>query len=63
MKNWLLSILWISALRLSAQSDAVSAPSTDKFYVVVGVIAIIFILIVIYLFRLDKKISKIEKEL
>jgi len=50
-------------LRLSAQSDAVSAPSTDKFYVVVGVIAIIFILIVIYLFRLDKKISKIEKEL
>ena len=35
--------------------------SIGKIYVVVGVIAIIFIGIVLYLVRLDLKISKLEK--
>jgi len=34
--------------------------SEGKIYVVVGVIAIIFIGIVVYLFTLDRRISKIE---
>ncbi|MDC0579531.1 CcmD family protein [Bacteroidia bacterium] len=33
-----------------------------KFYVVVAVLVIIFCILAAYLFRLDKKISKIEKE-
>ena len=36
--------------------------SNGKIYVVVGVISIIFIGIIIYLIRLDLKISKIEKK-
>jgi len=36
--------------------------ASGKIYVVVGIIAIIFILIVLYLFRLDKKLSRIEKQ-
>ncbi|MFS8617510.1 MAG: CcmD family protein [Solitalea sp.] len=35
---------------------------SGKIYVVVSVIAVIFIGLAIYLFSLDKKISKIEKE-
>lgn len=37
--------------------------SSGKIYVVVAVLVIIFIGIVIYLTRLDKKISKLEKEM
>lgn len=35
---------------------------SGKIYVVVAVIAVIFIGLAIYLFSIDKKISKIEKE-
>lgn len=35
--------------------------SEGKIYVVVGVITIIFIGIVVYLFTLDRRISKMEK--
>ncbi|HEY9559958.1 MAG TPA: CcmD family protein [Anseongella sp.] len=35
---------------------------SGKIYVVVAVIAVIFIGLAIYLFTLDKKISKIEKQ-
>lgn len=38
-----------------------SLQESGKIYVVVGVIAIIFIGIVYYLIRLDKKISKLEE--
>lgn len=34
--------------------------SSGKIYVVVGIILIIFVLIAIYLFRLDRKISDLE---
>ena len=36
--------------------------SNGKIYVVVGVIAIIFISIVIYLITLDRRLSKMERE-
>jgi len=37
--------------------------SNGKIYVVVGVISIIFLGIIIYLIRLDGKISRIEKKI
>lgn len=37
--------------------------SSGKIYVVVAVISVIFIGLVIYLFSIDRKISKIEKEI
>lgn len=36
--------------------------SSGKVYVVVAVVVVILIALFIYLFRLDKKISKLEKE-
>ncbi len=36
--------------------------SGNKLFVVIGVITIIFILIVLYLIRLDLKITKLEKQ-
>jgi CcmD family protein len=36
--------------------------SSGKIYVVVGVIAIIFVGIAIYLFSIDRKLTKLEKE-
>lgn len=56
MRNFLFNIL----------ADALAQPgeslfrSSGKIYVVVGIITIIFLCIVLYLIRLDKKISKLE---
>lgn len=36
--------------------------SNGKIYVVVGVIAIIFVGLVVYLISIDRKLTKIEKE-
>jgi CcmD family protein len=36
--------------------------SNGKIYVVVGVVLIILIGLILYVFRLDRKISKLEKE-
>jgi len=63
--NWLL-ILLLTLLNnvMSAQNTidmADTMRSNGKIYVVVGVISIIFIGIIVYLIRLDVKISKIEK--
>jgi len=41
---------------------AVDLRSSGKIYVVVAVIALIFIGIALYLFSLDRRIRKIEKE-
>jgi len=55
--------------RLAAQGSAESVEMADamrangKIYVVVAVIVIIFAGVIFYLFRLDNKISKVEKEL
>lgn len=41
---------------------ATEAASTQKFDVVVGVIAIIFVGIVAYLISIDRKLTKLEKK-
>ncbi len=56
MKNFLLNIL----LDTLPQAEESLFRSSGKIYVVVGIIAIIFICIVLYLIRLDKKITKLE---
>jgi uncharacterized membrane protein YidH (DUF202 family) len=60
-------LLMISVLANAQQQNTESGPvneffrSNDKIYVVVGVLVIIFIGIVAFLIRLDKKISRLEK--
>lgn len=62
MKKLTLITLFLSlVLTASAQSNESLLRSSGKIYVVVGIIAIIFMLIVVYLFRLDRKISNLEK--
>lgn len=63
MKKISLIILFLNTIGLlSAQNAGESVmQSSGKIYVVVGIILIIFALIVLYLFRIDKKISKLEK--
>ncbi|MBK9479803.1 MAG: CcmD family protein [Bacteroidetes bacterium] len=65
-------ILFLSSLLISAAALAQEAApvemadtmrSSGKIYVVVTVLLIIFVGIVIYLSRLDSKLSKLEKEL
>lgn len=68
MKNrqFLLSILLtvLSTNLLLAESGAIDfLRSTGKIYSVVAVITVIFLGIAFYLFRLDKKITKLEKEI
>ena len=65
-KQFLLSIFLVilSINHLSAESGSIDfLRSTGKIYSVVAVIAVIFIGIVWYLFRLDNKITKLEKEI
>lgn len=50
----------------SAQSDVEMADvmrSNGKIYIVVAVLVIIFLALVVYLISLDRKVSRIEKEL
>ena len=65
-KQFLLSIFLVilSVNLLLAESGSIDfLRSTGKIYSVVAVIAVIFLCIVLYLFRLDKKIMKLEKEI
>ena len=58
------SLVVLSVNVLSAESGAIDfLRSTGKIYSVVAVIAVIFIGIALYLFRLDNKITKLEKEI
>ncbi len=43
-------------------SNMPDAPGTEKFYVVVAVIAVLFLGMVGYLISLDKKIKELEKK-
>jgi CcmD family protein len=52
----------VFALAAQPESQESIMRSSGKIYVVVGIIAIIFILIAIYLFRLDRKISDLENK-
>ena len=56
MKNFLLNIM----ADIVPQASESLFRSSGKIYVVVGIIAIIFICIIVYLVRLDSKISKLE---
>ncbi|MBA2329606.1 MAG: CcmD family protein [Bacteroidota bacterium] len=67
MKNWLFLIvlIFINKLSLAQNENAEMADimrRDGKIYVVVAVILIIFIGIILYLVRLDSKISKLEKQ-
>jgi len=63
MKKTALIILFLSAiLQASAQNSESLFRSSGKIYVVVGIIAIIFLMIALYLYRLDRKISALEKK-
>jgi CcmD family protein len=56
-----------NAAAQSAATDVIQGNdflrNTAKIYVVVGVIAIVFIGIVIFLIRLDKKLTKLENQI
>lgn len=60
-------LLMISVLANAQQQNTESGPvneffrSNDKINVVVGILVIIFIGIITFLIRLEKKISKLEK--
>ncbi len=58
---WLMAFLPVSAFA-SGVEMADLLHQNGKIYVVVGVIAIIFIGIVVYLIALDRRLTKIEKE-
>ncbi|HJW16555.1 MAG TPA: hypothetical protein VJ499_05530 [Flavisolibacter sp.] len=66
IKRTLLSILSFSICLTLLAQDSSSVPMADelrrngKIYVVVAVILTIFIGIILYLVRLDRKISKLE---
>jgi len=61
IKNYLTLILLINSMSVFAQTEPM-VRSGNKLFVVIGVITIIFILIVLYLIRLDLKITKLEKQ-
>jgi predicted membrane channel-forming protein YqfA (hemolysin III family) len=65
--NWLLIILFTLLQRVGIAQGTIDMAETmrsnGKIYVVVGVISIIFLGIIIYLIRLDSKISRIEKKI
>ena len=64
VKRVVLTLLYgIISVSLFAQNVAMAETmrSNGKIYVVVAVISVIFIGLAIYLFMLDKKISKLEK--
>ena len=63
IKRILLSLLLLTCKSvLFAQSMADEMRSSGKIYVVVAVLVTIFIGIILYLVRLDRKITKLEKE-
>lgn len=68
MRNSLKSLMLLALVALPFLSKAQAVEMADtlrssgKIYIVVGVIAIIFIGIVVYLFTLDRRISKIEEK-
>jgi len=79
MKNFVLGILLLICLSATAQTEKYKITEKDykndsvemadvmrqngKIYVVVGVILIIFVGVTFYLYRLDKKVSALEKEI
>jgi CcmD family protein len=61
---WLMALLPFSVFSQEAKKVEMAdlLHENGKIYVVVGVIAIIFIGIVVYLITIDRRLTKIEKE-
>jgi CcmD family protein len=55
-------LLFICNYVLFAQDMATEMRSNGKIYIVVAVLVTIFIGIVLYLIRLDRKLTRLEKE-
>ena len=67
MKNLLKTLVWLMAfLPVSVFAQDVEMADlmheNGKIYVVVGVIAIIFVGLVVYLISIDRRLTKMEKE-
>ncbi|OYD47263.1 CcmD family protein [Sphingobacterium cellulitidis] len=66
MRNFLLSLLALFvSLTVSAQENVQMADglrAEGKIYVVVAVMLVIFISVALYLFSIDKKVKKLEKD-
>jgi len=64
-KNVLLLLLVLNSVTVFAQSTDVQMADTfrssGKIYVVIAIIAIIFLGLAMYLFSMDKRLRKIEK--
>ena len=62
----LLNILFLALMPLLSLAQEVEMADTmrsnGKIYVVVGVIAIIFVGLLVYMVMLDRRLSKLEKE-
>jgi CcmD family protein len=58
-----LALFMLTATAVTAQGEApASVAGADKSMVVIGVISAIFIGIAVYLFILDRRITRLEKE-
>lgn len=65
MKRFLNLLMLMAMPFLSIAQDVEMAEvmrSNGKIYVVIGVIAIIFVGLVVYLITIDRRLTKIEKE-
>ncbi len=67
MKNLLKTLVWLMAfLPFSGFAQDIEMADmlheNGKIYVVVGVIAIIFVGLVVYLVSIDRRLTKMEKE-
>lgn len=63
LTNILLIIFLLSSNMVNANGFDTSMHSQGKMNVVIGVIVIIFAGIILYLFSIDRKLKKIEKEM
>lgn len=66
MKKLLALMVGLSSLTAAAQSEVEMADvmrSDGKIYVVVGIILIILVGLFFYLFRLDRKIARLESQI
>jgi CcmD family protein len=61
-RSLLFFLLLLSSRVLFAQDVAREMRSNGKIYVVVAVLVTIFIGVILYLIRLDRKLTKLEKE-
>lgn len=59
--SWIIMLFSLSAFAENSMSMDEFFYQNQKIYVVVAILLIIFLLIVGYLIRLDRKISKLEK--